>query len=188
MTEKKYTQEEIIKLVEEKSNYGYYPNNKYENPFEKLHQKALNCSDRDKLPPEIKRKDKLICGMPPRSGKTSRQEFQICLQDYKIELETPTEILKGELDPSKDNFEDLLKKIINKATLQLVNAMKKEYPEYPDEILAAFVTQFLDIEITNDYDFRTREPSFIIIPTWKDVNMIDFNSEEQKLLDNYFMG
>ena len=60
MTEKNYaSKEEILKLLKN-SNYGYYTDNKYENPFEKLHQNALNCSDRDKIPPEIKRKRKEI--------------------------------------------------------------------------------------------------------------------------------
>lgn len=56
MTEKKsHSKEEILKWVQKNRNYGYYTDNKYENPFEKLHQNALNCSDRDKLPQRLKK-------------------------------------------------------------------------------------------------------------------------------------
>ena len=160
--------------VNDKKNYhsyGPYHYNKYENPFEKLHQKALNCSDRDKLPPEIER--------------TIRQESQVSLQAYKIEMSIPKIRLKETLF-SRQDFDDLLEKIINNATTQLVKDMKKEYPEYPDEILTAFVKQFIDLEITNDCNFRTQERFLKVTPTWKDVDMIDFESEEQKLLDDYF--
>lgn len=158
--------------VNDKTNYRsygqYYPN-KYGNPFEKLHQKALNCSDRDKLPPEIER--------------TIRQESQVSLQAYKMPI--PKIRLKETLF-SRQDFDDLLEKIINNAIIQLVEDMKKEYPGVPDEILTAFVKQFIDLEITTDCNFRTQERFLKVTPTWKDVDMIDFESEEQKLLDDYF--
>ena len=110
------------------------------------------------------------------------------LEDYMTTMSIPKKVLKENTHLSKDYFQGLQDKIVNETILSLVKSMKKEYPEYPDEILTAFVKQFIDLELIPENNIRTRETSLKCIPTWKDVNMIDFNSEEHKLLDNYFMG
>ena len=110
----------------------------------------------------------------------------LSLKDYTTTMNIPKINLKQTIEYSKDNFQNLMDKIINKVTQTLVTDMKKEYSEFPDEVLTAFVKQYIDLEITKDENFRTEEICLTIIPTWKDVNIIDFDSEEQKLLNEYF--
>ena len=117
---------------------------------------------------------------PVLFGKTSNQ---VRLDDFLTGLNIPKwELKKYDI---RMGTEEIVKDIQNQAIDNLVIALREVEPDVPDEILRAFVITFMGYEINVDHDLRTNSSQITCKPCWKDSSMIDWNSEEAKLLDEY---
>ena len=82
---------------------------------------------------------------------------------------------------------EITQKIYDEALNNLVKSLREMDAEASDEVLRAFAITYFNLEFTNEYDVRSRTYKVMCTPVWKDINEVNTNSKEFKLLHDYAM-
>lgn len=110
---------------------------------------------------------------------------RLTLADFRTELDTPKSLLKNEIGNLKLKSaiveQDLLKKTFN----SVVRTISESEPDTPLDIVKAFVSVYIEFIISKEYNVRTMSYELVCTPVWKDVYMIDWGSEEFKIISEY---
>ena len=86
------------------------------------------------------------------------------------------------------DYDKILKDLTKKSIISLMNQIKEEYPDMPYEVIEAFVKTYFLFELDSEYDIKTQNYTIKVTPVWKDVNLVDTQSEEFKLLSEYALS
>ena len=106
-------------------------------------------------------------------------KFKFVQSESKIDKE-------NHIFPGADKvYEMFLKKWNEEVNLKLREHFKKLEPNIPDKVIQAFINMFISFKIDNEYDIKTQYYTLTITPFWRDVDMIDYDSENAKILDEY---
>ena len=89
---------------------------------------------------------------------------------------------KLDVDPT-----EITQKIYDEALDNLVKSLREMDAKASDEVLRAFAITYFNLEFTNEYDVRSRTYKLMCTPVWKDINEVNTNSKEFKLLHDYTM-
>ena len=117
------------------------------------------------------------------------------MPDEKLKgVETTLEIsklrLKKELPKfsSKLAMEELTNQLYDNAVENLAKQIKENEPDTPMEVCIAFAKTYFDFEFENTYDIRTQSYKLTATPIWKDINQVDTESEDYKLIGDYALS
>ena len=106
--------------------------------------------------------------------------------EFKTSLNVKQSTFKNYIDSFSDvDYDNIIKELTEKSIKGLMNQILEEYPDTPVDVVQAFVKTFFLFELTTEYDIESRSYNVIITPVWKDSNMVNWESEEWKLLCEY---
>ena len=106
--------------------------------------------------------------------------FQSMLNVDKSRLMHMHDSLRDTVD-----YDKIIKELTEKSIVGLMNQIKVEYPNMPEDVIRAFIKTYFLFELENEYDVESQKYSITVTPVWKDVNMVDTDSEDFKLLEKY---
>lgn len=118
---------------------------------------------------------------PYRFKRTSNR---VKLDGFLTQLNIPKWKMK-DYAGSRTDPEKIMEDIHNQVLDNIVKALKDVEPDVPDDVLRAFANMYMGYELVFDDDIKTLERRITCKPFWKDTSMIDFDSKEAKLLDDY---
>lgn len=86
------------------------------------------------------------------------------------------------------DYDKIIKELTEKSIVGLMNQIKEEYPDMSEDVIRAFIKTYFLFELDTEYDIKSHKYSVIVTPVWKDVNMIDTDSKDFKLLREYALN
>ena len=104
----------------------------------------------------------------------------VTLNSFRVELNAPTSILKQNIDIDlKQHSEKVVNDMIDKAYQKVCDFIQESEPNAPREYIEEFVKIFIELELENEYDIRTKSYNVVVCPRWRSVDEIDFDAVDR---------
>lgn len=116
----------------------------------------------------------------------ARKQLPNIENDFLVKLDMDDFLMKENCDSPEEQVKQLEKKLLKKAEDGMFEYFKLESPGIPDDVIRAFIRMYVGFEMTVTREIRNRETIVKVTPCWRPIDLIDFDSDDGKLLDGYF--
>jgi hypothetical protein len=106
---------------------------------------------------------------------------------YLSELVFSDAMIKSKCDTPRETYKQLENELLRQAEDSLLEYFKLESPGVPDDVIRAFIRGYVGFEMNMTRDIKTRENVVRVTPTWRPVKLIDFDSEDVKIVSDFFL-